>query len=98
MKQITQFYLEGESPTLNDTLKWIHLTYLYEKFLEFKYFFSSKLENCNEENIGHLQTNGNQRSLETKIQLLENENQNLRLYVLVMSRTLFRVNPHSIFA
>ena len=44
---------------------------LYESFLEITYSVSSKLENCNEEN-------GKQRSLDTKIQLLENEIQNLQ--------------------
>ena len=43
----------------------------YESFLEITYSVSSKLEKFNEEN-------GKQRSLETKIQLLENEAQNLQ--------------------
>ena len=43
---------------------------LYESFLKFKHFVSSKPENFNEEN-------GEQRSLETKMRLLENEIQNL---------------------
>ena len=43
----------------------------YESFLEFKYFVSSKLENVND-------VNGKQRSLETKIQLLENAIQYLQ--------------------
>ena len=43
----------------------------YGSFLEITYSVSSKLENFNEEN-------GKQRSLETKIQLLENEIQNLQ--------------------
>ena len=42
-----------------------------ESFLEITCSVSSKLENFNEEN-------GKQRSLETKIQLLENEIQNLQ--------------------
>ena len=43
----------------------------YESFLELKYSVSSKLENVSEKN-------GEQRSLETKIQLLENGIKNLR--------------------
>ena len=43
----------------------------HESFLELKYSFSSKLENVSEQN-------GKQRSLETKIQLLENRIKNLR--------------------
>ena len=42
-----------------------------ESFLQIEYSVSSKLENLKEEN-------GKQRSLETKIQLLENESQNLQ--------------------
>ena len=43
----------------------------YESFLEITYSVSSELENFNKEN-------GKQKSLEIKIQLLENEIQNLQ--------------------